>query len=93
MNDEQTVEISAVTGQPKRSLRELYNRRALALYCKSVLNTVDDADPRKTPAIQEYNRQLALIDAQITEIEGKPPPVVVNLKPAVLFPKAGGLQL
>ena len=45
-------------------------------------------DPRKADAMNNYKAQLASIDAQITELTGTPPPVVVGLKTAKLFGKS-----
>ena len=71
-----------------RTLAELNVRRTI---CQVVIKTIDqiEDDPRKPAAMEEYKRQLASIDAQIAEITGTPPPVVVGLKTATLFGKSG----
>lgn len=71
------------------TLEELHARRFMALQCLKIASEADDDDPRKSPAIAEYNRQLANIDAKIAEITGSPPDIVVGLKTAVLFPREG----
>jgi hypothetical protein len=73
-------------------IQELYNRRKLCLFCIQLCSEVPLDDPRRADAIAEYNRQLALIDARIAAIEGKPPDIVIGLKPAILFPKAEGVN-
>ena len=69
------------------TLNELNVRR---LVCQSIIKTIDqiENDPRKPEAMEHYKAQLASIDAQITEITGTPPPVVVGLKTATLFGKS-----
>jgi hypothetical protein len=76
----------------EKKLNELYGRRVLCRKCIYTLSEVDPGDPRRESALTEYNRQLAEIDRKITEIEGKPPPVVIGLKPAALFAKAEGVK-
>lgn len=66
------------------TLQELYARRELALVCIRTVSAVTDGDPRKESALKEYNRQLAEIDAKITEAGGKPPDTVIGLKSATL---------
>ena len=67
-----------------RSIKELTFRRNL---CRAFIKVIDEMedDPRKPEAMENYKAQLAKIDAEITEITGKPPPVVVGLKTAKLF--------
>jgi len=72
-------------------LTELQIRRKFCLFCLQTISDVDSADPRRADALQEYNRQLASIDAKIAAITGKPPDTVIGLKSAVLFPRAGAL--
>ena len=79
------------TDEEKAKLHELYNRRALARLCIYQVSTVDPSDPRREGALAGYNRQLAEIDKKIAAITGKIPPVVVNLKPAILFPRSEGI--
>ncbi len=71
-----------------RTLLELNMRRTV---CQTVIKTLDkiEGDPRKADAMEHYKAELASIDAQIAEITGKPPPVVVGLKTASLFGKSG----
>ena len=66
-----------------RPLAELHMRRKI---CSVVIKTLDkiEGDPRKADAMEHYKAQLASIDAQITEITGTPPPVVVGLNTASL---------
>lgn len=70
-----------------RSIEELYARRTWCQFCKSIVDTAD-GDPRKADAMEHLNKQLVSIDAQITEITGTPPPVVVQLKTAKLLSKS-----
>ena len=70
-----------------RTLSELNMRRTVCQVCIKTLDQMDD-DPRKPAAMENYKAQLASIDAQIAEIIGKPPPVVVGLKTATLFGKS-----
>ncbi len=72
------------------NINELYARRKLCLLCIQFVSEAPADDPRRAGAIEEYNRQLAEIDAKITAIEGKPPDIVIGLKPAILFPKSEG---
>lgn len=71
-------------------LTELHARRAMALLCIRVASEAPLDDPRRQGAIEEYNRQLAVIDGKIAALTGKPPDIVIGLKPARLFPKAEG---
>jgi hypothetical protein len=66
-----------------RTLSELNAKRGVCQVCIRTLDQMDD--PRKKEAMDHYKAQLAKIDAEIAEITGKPPPVVVNLKTANLF--------
>ena len=74
-----------------RSLNNLNMRRAICQKAIKVIDSIED-DPRKPAAMERYKAQLASIDAQITEITGKPPPIVVGLKTASLFGKAGKID-
>lgn len=67
-----------------RSLNELNMRRRVCLEAIRLVSTVDKHDPRRADALAEYNRQLASIDAQITEITGSPPATVIGLQTASL---------
>ncbi len=78
--------------QDDAALKELYARRALCLFCIQTVSEIPQEDPRRAGAIEEYNRQLASIDAKITAITGKPPDIVIGLKPAILFPKSEGVK-
>jgi hypothetical protein len=70
-----------------RELSELNARRTI---CQAVIKIIDqiENDPRKADAMEYYKAQLAKIDAEIAEITGTPPPVVVGLKTASLFGKS-----
>ena len=70
-----------------RILSDLNMRRTICQACIKTLDNVED-DSRKPAAMENYKAQLASIDAQIAEIIGKPPPVVVGLKTATLFGKS-----
>ena len=70
-----------------RSIKELVWRRKFFMTVIKIIDELED-DPRKPGAMEHYKAQLAEIDAQITEITGTPPPVVVGLKTAVLFGKS-----
>ena len=74
--------------EQQAKLVELQLRSALAHKCIQIVSEVDPSDPRREGAIAEYNRQKAEIDAQIAEITGKPPAVVVGLQPAVITSRA-----
>jgi hypothetical protein len=75
---------------------ELYFRRAFCQKCIHILDEMTEQELSdlnihwkvRREAMDEYKRQLAEIDRQITEIEGTPPPVVVGLQTASLFGKA-----
>ena len=70
-----------------RSLSELNMRRTI---CQVVIKTIDQMDdPRKAVALKRYRGQLATLDAEIKEITGTPPPVVVGLKTVNLTGKSG----
>jgi len=69
-------------------LAELNVRRSFCLLCLRTISEVDPADPRREGALVEYNRQLAKIDSRIAELTGRPPDMVIGLKPAVLFPRS-----
>lgn len=80
-----------MTEDQEKLLKELYNRRALCQLCIQTVSEVSPEDSRREGALMEYNRQLGVIDGRIAEITGKPPAVVVGLKPAVLFPRSEGV--
>ena len=67
-----------------RDLGELNQRRAICRMCIRTIDEMDD-DPRKPAAMELYKEQLAIIDAEITEITGTPPANVIGLKTARLF--------
>ncbi len=73
----------------KGVLTDLNTRRTLCLAALDLLEQSDPADPRRAGALEEYKRQLAEIDAKIAALTGKPPDIVVGLKSAHLFGKAG----
>jgi hypothetical protein len=68
-------------------LQELRARRIICLACIRIIEEASDSDPRKAEALEEYKKQLAELDDLIA---GKPPDIVVGLKPAVLFADPGG---
>jgi hypothetical protein len=68
-----------------RPLAEVEARRMIALKAVKAVKGVDDSDPRKESALRYYEAQLAELDAEIEEITGKPPPIVVGLKTASLL--------
>lgn len=69
-----------------KTLKELTWRRNFCKMCISILDEeVPKSDERRAPAMELYKEQLASIDAQITELTGKPPAITVGLKTAVLF--------
>lgn len=74
-----------------RSLQELQLRRSLCRFCLKTLSSMEPS-PERASALEEYNRQLAAIDAQIAALTGRPPDTVIGLKSAVLFPKAGEMK-
>lgn len=75
-----------------RPLKELYARRALCLFCIQTVSKVSLEDPRRPDAIVFYNEQLSKIDKEIESITGKIPDITIGLKPAILFPKAEGVE-
>lgn len=59
----------------------------LCKYCIELLKRVPDTDPRKPPALEHYERQLA-------NLEGRPfspPDIVVGLKTATLIAKSDNI--
>ena len=72
-------------------LDELYMRRKLCLFCIQTVSETPLDDPRRAGAIEEYNRQLASIDAKIAAITGTPPETRIGLKTAIVFPKSEGV--
>lgn len=72
------------------ALRELNLRRALVQVAKKIVDA-EAGDPRRPEALRRLNDQLAQIDQRITDITGTPPPVVVELKTAVVTGRAPGL--
>lgn len=71
------------------TLPELEVRRTVLVSALKVLRTeVDDSDPRKAGAIEHYTLQLAEIDRAISEITGKPPDIVIGLKPGRLVSRS-----
>lgn len=66
------------------TIDELQMRRALCQAAIQTLDQVDDTDPRKAGALNNYKGQLAELDRRIAELTGTPPPVVVGLKSATL---------
>ena len=77
---------------PSTSLnRDLHFRFNFCRFCITVLSEVEDTDPRKVDALRHYNQQLQTISDQIKAETGKPPDIVVGLKPGILFPKAEGV--
>lgn len=83
-----------LTEEEQAQLEELQFRRNMAVLCKKIADEVTEDDPLyhlRASAIAEYNRQIANIDKKIEALTGKPPDVVVRLKPGVLFPKAQGI--
>jgi len=76
----------------EKTLKELYARRALCLFCIQTVSEFPLDEPRRADAIVFYNEQLSAIDKQIADITGKPPDIVIGLKPAILFPKAEGVE-
>lgn len=73
-------------------LKELYARHTFCLACIKLVSETPLDDPRREGAIAEYNRQLAEIDKRIAAITGKPPDIVIGLKPAVIFAKSEGVN-
>jgi hypothetical protein len=71
----------------EQELAGLYQRRKIAQVCIRIADQ-SAGDPRRLDAMEHYKAQLAEIDAKIAAITGKPPPVVVRVKTAVLFPKS-----
>lgn len=71
-----------------RSIEELELRKTLALKILNMLRTDPDImnDPRASSAIEEYERQLNSIQAQIDQ--KCPPDIVVGLQPGRLVGKA-----
>ena len=70
-----------------RTIDDLNIRRSMCQFCIRTIDQIND-DPRKAEAMEFYKAQLAKIDAEIAEVTGSPPPVVVGLKTASLFGKS-----
>ena len=75
-------------------LQELHQRRQVCCLAISMLQPMDD--PRAPDALEEYKRQLSVIDGRITAAEKadrlargipEPEPIVVGVKPALLSGK------
>ncbi len=64
---------------------DLNFRRGLAQYFIKLLDQLPNDTEGKQSAMEEYKRQLAEIDARITELTGTPPPITVGLQTARLF--------
>jgi hypothetical protein len=78
-----------MNAEQESQLTDLNQRRALCMAFIDVLDQIDPAEPRRAGALEEYKRQLAEIDSRIAALTGKPPDIVVGLKTAQLFGKAG----
>ncbi len=85
-------EEKVLTDEERTLLNELMMRRVVCRRCIQVASTADKSDPRRQPAIDEYNRQLSVLDGRIHDLTGKYPPTTISLKPAILFPEAGNIQ-
>ena len=68
-------------------LKELYMRRNICLVAKRIVDA-EKGDPRREDALEHYIAQLAEIDRRITEINGKPPDIVIGLQAARLSAEA-----
>ncbi len=88
-----------MTEKKIRSVYELRNRRAICAAIVKVLQTECAGDPRQKDALPHYIEQLKKLDAELTEAERlerqrlgipEPEPIVIGLKPAILFPREGG---
>lgn len=66
-------------------------RIALVKMAIKILEDEPD-DPRQPEALEKYKGQLAELEKRLEEEAGKPPPIVVGLKPGRLFGKAGKLN-
>lgn len=66
-------------------VREWFWRRQMARFCVKTLDEMPKGDPRREDALEHYKKELAEIDAKLTELTGTPPPVVVGLKTAKLI--------
>lgn len=69
---------------------ELDIRIRMCKFCISVLENDCKDDPRQPDALEHYKKQLEELRAQIIrptfdDVLPKPPDVVVNLKPAIIF--------
>jgi hypothetical protein len=79
-------------------------RLVIAQSAVTMLESTDDSDPRRAEALLHYKAQLASLEAEMAqrfpeasqqhqdsmkERKDKPEGIVVHLKPAILFPKAG----
>ncbi len=81
-----------------RSVKELRMRRMVCdkLIRKLITECADD--PRQPEALEHYRQQLKGLDAELAEAERQerqklgipePEPIVIGLKPGILFPRAG----
>jgi hypothetical protein len=71
-----------------KNMYDLNMRRTMCLVALHVVDR-ERSDPRREDAMVEYRRQLAVIDAQIAELTGTPPPVVIGLQAASLAARKG----
>lgn len=62
--------------------------------CRAIIQTLEnmktagEQPERVESALQHYREQLKALEERYTTIAGKPPPVIVELNPAVLSAKA-----
>ena len=84
-----------------RSINELRMRRTVCDQIIRTLMAMGESDPRQPEALEHYRQQLKKLDTELAEAERlerqrlgipEPEPIVIGLKPAVLFPKAGGTK-
>lgn len=80
-----------LTEEEQAKLKDLTVRRLVALHAVRTL-AAEKEDPRAREAEQKYRQQLANLDAKIEEITGRPPDIVVQLQPGVLFGEAHKLS-
>ena len=81
-----------LTPEQQDLLNELHARFTFCRLCIKTVSETPLDDPRREPAIAEYNQQLQIISQRIAAITGKPPNITIGLKPAILFPQGKGVN-
>lgn len=83
MVQEKESQVKERTPEEERQLQELMLRRLVAQECVRAMAAIKD-DPKAREAEEKYRQQLTNIEKKIEAITGRPPDVVVGLKPGTL---------